>query len=287
MDENGQLFENKSVEQELIAAIEQVLERRFDTRINQINIHVYETDIAKHFKKLQGHIGNFECKISSNVDLEEPVLYKGKFIIEGVDDNAWYTFESKKPEINDISSAIVTQLEEELSNYSKEQQQSVQLNSLKSEVNEWIKEYLIDLFGLKVKITNLLRPRTQLHTILSENKKQDVLAKLESAKQNRNKRIEIGKIKTNSEIKKLNILHNENLNNIEDLDEEDIKDEIADLEKEAISPSIEELGTQIIKPQTLKITQRLHEIDQKPQLQSGQSHIKLEPTKDEDEEKES
>ncbi|NER99808.1 MAG: hypothetical protein F6J86_39380, partial [Symploca sp. SIO1B1] len=180
VDEQGKPLEDKSVEQELIEAVEQELAKQFNAQVSRITADVYDTDIAKHFKKLYGTIGSFEVEIASIADIEEAVTYKGDFQIEGVEANSWYTFQARKPEMSDISRSITRRLDAKLSVFTKEDLQFTDLeylSLLENLINKLARECVVDQFGLEIIMTNLSRSRTQQEKLLAEEISQQREAK--------------------------------------------------------------------------------------------------------------
>ena len=264
INEEGEV-EQQSVEEELIEAIKLELEKRFSAEVNRVTIHIYDTEIAKHFKELYGQIGHFEVELSSLTGTERPVKYKGDFQIESVDPNSWYKFQSRKPKIEDISQSIIRSLEAKLTAFSQDDLTYTDLDYLSNIeflINKWAIPNVRHQFGVIIIITNLYRERTkeldeksiesrEVRSLMAAQKRESVLAELEKLRQ---KRLQI-------------------------IDQEDNEDELEDIDKKidaiekALSSYLEEAEKNVRKLPSSK-TPSLREIAEaeNPKLQGSQNN---------------
>lgn len=286
-DENGQQ-EEASVQQELINAIKQELKERFSSDVTRITANTHDTGIAKHFKKLYRIIGSFEVQVSSLADVEEPVTFIGNFQVQGVEQNSWYTFQSKKPEVEDIKKSIESSLGSRLSAFSKEQMAYADLEYLlliEALINKLATECVVEHFGLNIKITNLSRTRTEQEKWLAVEKK----AQLEAERQSRGQILaalpEIARKKIESKLAELAKLREKRLQLITDEDNEDeiefFDKKIEALEKEIQISSLEDATNKVIKPQASK-SPSLRELAEQEKLQQIKNNPKVNPNHNKD-----
>ena len=272
--------EKQSVQDELIQAIKLELEKRFSAVVSRVNTNVYDTEIAKHFKKLYGQIGSFEVELPSLTGIEESVVYKGDFQIEGVDKNSWHKFQARRPEMEQISASIIRRLNARLTTFSKDDLQYTELDYLsliEGLINTWALENVIDQFGVTIRITNLYRERTEQETLLSAETK----FKLQQYQQTRLKQIEAQAqiaIETHRfELEELRQLRAERLNIVAKEDNEDILEELDDkiraIEKKALTSSLEDAASKVIKSPASK-ARSLRELAEQEQakLQGSQNN---------------
>ncbi|GET41075.1 hypothetical protein [Microseira wollei] len=287
VDEKGRQ-ETASVEAELISAIKQELKAGFTADVSRITIHVHDTEIAKHFKKLYGKIGSFEVHVSSLADIEEAVTFRGDFQIEGVETNSWYTFQARQPEIEDISQSIERRLNSRLSTFTKDDLQYTNLEYLsliENLINQWATDSVVEQFGLKIRISNLQRTRTQQELLLA-GEKQKVL---DVQRQARLKQLEaqsqIHSTTYEFKLRELNKLlaRRENLLGHED-DEDEIEaldQRIRTLTEELKIPSLEDAATKVIKPQ-ISQAPSLRELAEKAKLQESKNNPVLDDAPNQD-----
>jgi hypothetical protein len=287
VDEKGQR-ETTSVEEELISVIKQELKARFTADISRIAINVHDTEIAKHFKKLYGMIGSFQVQVSSLADIEEAVTFQGDFQIEGVETNSWYTFQARQPEIEDISQSIERRLNSRLSAFSKEQMvyKSLEyLSLIEALINQWATKSVVEQFGLKIRISNLHRTRTQQELLLA-GEKQNLF--------NAERQIRINKLTAQTDMaettyqfksaeltklleKRQALLGDEdNEDEIEELDER-----IRTLTEELKTPSLEDAASKVLKPQTFQ-SSSLRELAEKAKLQDSKNNPILDAAPNQD-----
>jgi hypothetical protein len=283
VDDNGHQFEDKSVEQELIEAVKQTLEKRFKAQVSRITTNVHHTEIAKHFNKLYGMIGFFKVEVSSLADIEEAVTYQGDFQIEGVETNSWYTFQARQPEIDDIRQSIERRLNARLSTFSKVDLQGTDLEYLsliEGLINQWARDSVVEQFGLKIRIINLSRLRTEQEKLLAEEK----VKQLQAYREARQKQLDIqGLIASETNEFKLQELKTLKQKRLDIITQEDNQDEIEDLddkirvlEKEALISSMEEAASNVIKPKMSKFpTPSLREIAEKAKVQGSKNNPAL------------
>jgi hypothetical protein len=257
VDEKGQQ-ETGSVEEELIKAIKQELKSRFTAEFSRIIINVHDTEIAKHFKKVYGMIGSFQVQVSSLADIDEPVTFQGDFQINGVETKSWYTFQARKPEIEDISKSIEKGVNSRLSEFSKEDMVSTSLEDLSWLINDWATDSVVKQFGLNILITNLSRIRTGQEQVLAEEQRnllnlqhQIRLKEIEAQSQIRST---MYKFKLR-ELNKLNVIREKLLGDEDNEDEiEELDEKISALTAEIQTPSLKEAASkhQKSKPPSLK-----------------------------------
>ena len=285
VDEQGQPLEDKSVEQELREAVEQELAKRFNAQVSRITADVYDTDIAKHFKKLYGTIGSFEVEIASIADIEEPVTYKGDFQIEGVEANSWYTFQARQPEISEIRESIQRRLNAVLSNLTKESLQNQGRKKLEDSINQLAIDCVIRQFGLEIRITNLYSPRTQKQKSLAEEKLKQFQANQKSRKIQRDMQLEMALETKDFKLKELKELRQERLDNIVDSDEEELEEldeKIKALESEALTSSLEDDAENILKPHKSRKALSLDQLVESVKLEGGKDNPLLNSASDTD-----
>ncbi|NER52613.1 MAG: hypothetical protein F6J92_39440, partial [Symploca sp. SIO1A3] len=235
--------------------------------------------------------GVFEVEIASIADIEEAVTYKGDFQIEGVEANSWYTFQARKPEMSDISQSITRRLNAVLSTFTKEDLQFTDieyLSFLEKKINKLASKYVIEQFGLEIRITNLSRPRTQQEKLLAEEISQQRATK----KIAREKRLAIqqqmAEETDKSKLEELKQLREERLNMLKDLDveEDDLKKvnkRIKALEKEALTSSLEDDAENILKPhKSRKALSLRHQFAESAKLEGGKDNPLLDSASDTD-----
>ncbi|MCL1469126.1 hypothetical protein [Argonema antarcticum] len=285
VDENGRP-ERESVQEELISVIKKELKARFSAEVSRITTNIYDTEIAKHFKKLYGMIGSFAVEVSSNVDIEEAVKFQGDFQIEGVETNSWYKFQARKPEIDKIRESLEKNLNRNLSAFTKDDLQYINLEYLsliERLINEWATDIVVEQFGLKIRITNLYRIRTEQEKLLAGEK----VNQLQAAREARQKQLaaqgEMTSITNQFKLSELTKLREKRLKLIAGEDNEDeieeLDEKIRVLEKEVRVSSLEEATSKVVKPQTSK-SPSLREVAEKAKLQGSKNNPALDTAHD-------
>ncbi|MDZ8260411.1 hypothetical protein [Nostoc sp. ChiQUE01b] len=303
VDEQGKLIEEKSVEQELIDKIKEVLEQSFYAKVSTIIPKPLNTEITERYQELYEKIGSFEFEVPSLNGDEAPVEFEGDFQIQGVEKNSWYIFQSRLPRINDIKQSIEKSLKAKLNTLDDEILQYTDTENLlllEDFINQWINNpvgrgSIANQFGLEISIGNLSRSRTAIEESRSKVRQEmqhveldDALAHLTARRNQIAAQKQIAAQTHEAKSLELSKLYEQRARILALPDNEDELEElntkINDLVKEIPTPSLEEAKKKLnlLKPEKPKskslgeVTQQITRLTNKnnPAITSG-SDIKL------------
>ncbi|NET27963.1 hypothetical protein [Okeania sp. SIO1I7] len=244
------LGEKKSIEQELIEAIRQALEKPFSARLSIIVPKALDTEISECYQNLDSQIGLFRFKVRS-LRAGERVTFKGDFQVKGVEKDSWYTFQSKKPSLNDIKNSIERSLNAKLNTFDNDDLQYVDfedLSVLEKIINEIAKGNIVDYFGLEINISNCTRELTE-----SEQQKEEEIKMLIEAQREKRKKIrEMSSYQNEDSFKELKKLRKKR-SKLMLLGDEEQNDEI-----NSINKRIEELESEVPNLPRQEVTTNLN-----------------------------
>lgn len=164
-----QMGEAQSIEDELSAIIESSLADRFKAQVSGVVVRTRDTEIKRCYERLFRKIGTFEIEFNSFKD-GKPVYLNGDFQVSGVDQFGWYTFQARKPEIEEMEESIRKSLHSKLSNLPSEllTYNNIETQtSLEALVESVATESVVKQFGLRIEVSNVSRRLTELEKIKS------------------------------------------------------------------------------------------------------------------------
>lgn len=245
------LDEKKSIEQELIEAIRQALEKPFSALLTIIVPKPLDTEISECYQKLHSQIGLFRFEIRS-LRGGEPVPYKGDFQVQAVQKDNWYTFQSRKPNLNDIKNSIERSLNAKLNTFANDDLQYVdieELSDIEKIINKIAKPNIVDQFGLEINVSNCTRELTESE----QQEEEEINMLIEAQREKRRTRKEMSSSQNQALFDELKELYEERarLRLLGDEDEADsdeidyINKRIKELESEAPNLPSEEVKTNL------------------------------------------
>lgn len=160
--------EQLSLEKEIEKIIKEKLENEpFFATVKNITPKPLETEVAQRFQELSGRFCKFQFEVLSFIG-DDPIQFHGYVQVNGVEQNNWYTFQSRKYNLTEIKDYLEDLLKARLKNYSNqalEFSQNKDLSALERLLNQWSYQYIVEQFGLEISIKNVDRDLTESEKI--------------------------------------------------------------------------------------------------------------------------
>lgn len=163
--------EEFSVEKEIEKIIKEELEGDyFHAKVKSVTPKPIETEVTQRVTELQGKLCPFEFEVTS-LKGGEPVKFQGDIQVETIHKDRWLIFQSRKYELEEIKNNFEKHIKAKLATINQQAlqyEEGKDKDALETLLNKWGNNYIIEQFGLEVRIVNVSRKLTSLDRIKNQ-----------------------------------------------------------------------------------------------------------------------
>lgn len=152
-----------SVEERLTQTIKSALQKKFHAQVSTISIRRLDTELDVCFRNLFVNQGSFEVIFKSLKD-KKSVSLTGEFQVDGIVQSGWYTFNARRPSLEEVSQYVQKTLLAKLNIIPGEQLTHIDIETkerLEEVVSEIVSDTIAKQFGLTIRVKNVYRKLTE------------------------------------------------------------------------------------------------------------------------------
>lgn len=177
----------KPVEAALRDGITDALREKFGADIIEVIPKMDDTDVIINLMILQEKPCDFSIQVTP-LDGGAPVLFRGKFLVDGVDPDGWHTFLSRKFTIEDVKQHLEDDVRAKLKTRSEGELLYKRLGDLKAmedDIGEMAALSIKKMFGLLVRVSAVDRDFTIVEKKMSDEVVERHISRIRLAEQRR------------------------------------------------------------------------------------------------------
>ena len=156
--ETGRTWVQETLEARLSRRVRALLQEDFGAEVFQITFRQTDTEITRRLEELMAKPHPFVVEVEPR-GVGLTVTFDGTMLIDGVDEEGWTNFLTRRPTVELVNSTLTRSLASKLSEIHQDDLHNMAFEAMRGHIQGWAYKHLGRQYGLVVEVTDWARRR--------------------------------------------------------------------------------------------------------------------------------